>query len=413
MNSRPPKQKSVPSGIKYLLEGLPRLTDLAAARRGPCALCATRINRPAGAYETGENNSVASRPAAAPAPEGPQRSSMPPPSPKEVPTPKENIPPRPRVVGSPVASPSSEALRDGSNAASPPSRFEALSKGSNNATPQSRSVTLSPKSQRKKSTMAPAHVDDKPIPRVVSKEETKEEKPAPPAPKADKKHEPPSFLRDLVLYAALGASLGAAFALAVPPLPPPPEAAPSRLLIKAPLAPPPRAAANTQLLLAKDAEIERLRTEVKWALTDRGSDAAFKQELAASEQRTQQMLKELLRKQDALAARDTVIAELRAELANAKSGDAAVAPAPTRGAAPPAPGRRRRRLRVSSRRRCQGASSWHFPPLVSVSAASASAAIPCVWQCAAHDLHHHLVRLRFSRRMPLFNLTFVLSESES
>ena len=272
---------------------------------------------------------------------------MPPPSPKEVPTPKENIPPRPRVVGSPVASPSSEALRDGSNAASPPSRFEALGKGSNNATPQSRSVTLSPKSQRKKSTMAPAHVDDKPIPRVVSKEETKEEKPAPPAPKADKKHEPPSFLRDLILYAALGASLGAAFALAVPPLPPPPEAAPSRLLIKAPLAPPPRAAANTQLLLAKDAEIERLRTEVKWALTDRGSDAAFKQELAASEQRTQQMLKELLRKQDALAARDTVIAELRAELRSAKSvaADAAVAPAPTRGAAPPAPGRRRRRLR--------------------------------------------------------------------
>merc|ERR1719281_101948 len=134
--------------------------------------------------------------------------------------------------------------------------------------------------------MAPAHVDDKPIPRVVSKEETKEEKPAPPAPKADKQHEQPSFLRDLVLYAALGASLGAAFALAVPPLPPPP-----------------RAAVNTQLLLAKDAEIERLQTEVKWALTDRGSDAAFKQELAASEQRTQQMLKELLRKQDALAAR--------------------------------------------------------------------------------------------------------------
>ena len=267
---------------------------------------------------------------------------MPPPSPKEVPTPKENIPPRPRVVGSPVASPSSEALRDGSNAASP-QRFEALGKGSNTATPQSRSVTLSPKSQRKKSTMAPAHVDDKPMHRVVSKEETKEEKPAPPAPKADKKHEPPSFLRDLVLYAALGASLGAAFALAVPPLPPPPEAAPSRLLIKAPLAPPPRAAANTQLLLAKDAEIERLRTEVKWALTDRGSDAAFKQELAASEQRTQQMLKELLRKQDALAARDTVIAELRAELRSAKG--AAVAPAPTRGAAPPAPGRRRRRLR--------------------------------------------------------------------
>ena len=46
-------------------------------------------------------------------------------------------------------------------------------------------------------------------------------------------------------------------------------------------------------------------------------------------------------------------------------------------------------------------------------AASASAAIPCVWQCVAHDLHHHFVRLRFSRRMPLFNLTFVLSESES
>merc|ERR1719359_2327757 len=261
---------------------------------------------------------------------------MPPPSPKEnLPT-KENVPPqpRPRVVGSPVASPSSEALRDGSNAASPPSRFEALGKGSNNATPQSRSVTLSPKSQRKKSTMAPAHVDDKPIPRVVSKEETKEESAPPPAPV--KKHEQPSFLRDLILYAALGASLGAAFALAVPPLPPPPEAAPSRLLIKAPLAPPPRAAANTQLLLAKDAEIERLRTEVKWALTDRGSDAAFKQELAASEQRTQQMLKELLRKQDALAARDTVIAELRAELQSAKGADAAVAPAPTRGAAPPA-----------------------------------------------------------------------------
>ena len=278
---------------------------------------------------------------------------MPPPSPKEVPTPKENIPPRPRVVGSPVASPSSEALRDGSNAASPPLRFEALGKGSNNATPQSRSVTLSPKSQRKKSTMAPAHVDDKPIPRVVSKEETKEEKPAPPAPKADKKHEPPSFLRDLVLYAALGASLGAAFALAVPPLPPPPEAAPSRLLIKPPAFAAAASstaavtAANSQLLLAKDAEIERLRTEVKWALTDRGSDAAFKQELAASEQRTQQMLKELLRKQDALAARDTVIAELRAELRSAKSSgaDAAVAPAPTRGAAPPAPGRRRRRLR--------------------------------------------------------------------
>merc|ERR1719359_2047609 len=116
---------------------------------------------------------------------------MPPPSPKEnLPT-KENVPPqpRPRVVGSPVASPSSEALRDGSNAASPPLRFEALGKGSNNATPQSRSVTLSPKSQRKKSTMAPAHVDDKPMHRVVSKEETKEEKQAPPAPKAEKKPE--------------------------------------------------------------------------------------------------------------------------------------------------------------------------------------------------------------------------------
>jgi hypothetical protein len=244
------------------------------------------------------------------------------------PTPKENVPPQPRVVGSPVSSPS--PLRDGSNGGS-------------------RSVTLSPKSQRKnvKNAMAPAHVDDKPMYRVVSKEETKEEKPAPPAPKADKKHEQPSFLRDLVLYAALGASLGAAFALAVPPLPPPPEAAPSRLLIKAPLAPPPRAGVNTQLLLAKDAEIERLRTEVKWALTDRASDADFKKELAAHEQRTQQMLKELLREKDALAARDTVIAELRAELRSAKSvaADAAVAPAPTRGAAPPAPGRRRRRLR--------------------------------------------------------------------
>ena len=253
---------------------------------------------------------------------------MPPPSPKEsVLTPKENVPPQPRVVGSPVSSPS--PLRDGSNGGS-------------------RSVTLSPKSQRKnvKNAMAPAHVEDKPIPRVVSKEETKEENAPPPAaPKADKKHEPPSFLRDLVLYAALGASLGAAFALAVPPLPPPPEAAPSRLLIKAPLAPPPRAGVNTQLLLAKDAEIERLRTEVKWALTDRASDADFKKELAAHEQRTQQMLKELLREKDAIVARDTVIAELRAELRSAKSGDAAVAPAPTRGAAPPAPGRRRRRLR--------------------------------------------------------------------
>jgi len=284
---------------------------------------------------------------------------MPPPSPKEVPNPKENIPPRPRVVGSPVASPSSEALRDGSNHATPQSRFEALGKGSNSATPQSRSVTLSPKSQRKnvKNAMAPAHVDDKPIPRVVSKEETKEETAPPPAaPKADKKHEPPSFLRDLILYAALGASLGEAFALAVPPLPPPPEAAPSRLLIKPPAAAAFAAsasstaavtAANSKLLLAKDAEIERLRTEVKWALTDRASDADFKKELAAHEQRTQQMLKELLREKDALAARDTVIAELRAELRSAKSlaSDAAVAPAPTRGAAPPAPGRRRRRLR--------------------------------------------------------------------
>jgi hypothetical protein len=256
---------------------------------------------------------------------------MPPPSPKEN-LPKENVPPRPRVVGSPVSSPS--PLRDGSNGGS-------------------RSVTLSPKSQGKnvKNAMAPAHVEDKPIPRVVSKEETKEETAPPPAPV--KKHEQPSFLRDLVLYAALGASLGAAFALAVPPLPPPPEAAPSRLLIKPPTFAASASstaavtAANSKLLLAKDAEIERLRTEVKWALTDRGSDAAFKQELKAHEQRTQQMLKELLREKDALAARDTVIAELRAELRSAKSSgaDAAVAPAPTRGAAPPAPGRRRRRLR--------------------------------------------------------------------
>ena len=79
------------------------------------------------------------------------------------PTPKENVPPRPRVVGSPVSSPS--PLRDGSNGGS-------------------RSVTLSPKSQRKnvKNAMAPAHVDDKPIPRVVSKEETKEEPAAPKPP---------------------------------------------------------------------------------------------------------------------------------------------------------------------------------------------------------------------------------------
>ena len=49
-------------------------------------------------------------------------------------------------------------------------------------------------------------------------------------------------------------------------------------------------------------------------------------------------------------------------------------------------------------------------PLVSPRpAASASAEIPRVWQCAAHDLHHHhhFVRLRFSRRMPLFNFTNV------
>ena len=46
-------------------------------------------------------------------------------------------------------------------------------------------------------------------------------------------------------------------------------------------------------------------------------------------------------------------------------------------------------------------------PLVSPRpAASASAEIPRVCQYAAHDLHHHhhFVRLRFSRRMPLFNL---------
>ena len=284
---------------------------------------------------------------------------MPPPSPKEsVLTPKENVPPQPRVVGSPVSSPS--PLRDGSNGGS-------------------RSVTLSPKSQRKnvKNAMAPAHVEDKPIPRVVSKEETKEENAPPPAaPKADKKHEPPSFLRDLVLYAALGASLGAAFALAVPPLPPPPEAAPSRLLIKPPAAAAFAAsasstaavtAANSKLLLAKDAEIERLRTEVKWALTDRGSDSAFKQELKAHEQRTQQMLKELLREKDALAARDTVIAELRAELGAPRASP------PTRPRRrharrrPPAPGRRRRLRRAASpppsswscRRRGAPCSRWH------------------------------------------------------
>ena len=48
-------------------------------------------------------------------------------------------------------------------------------------------------------------------------------------------------------------------------------------------------------------------------------------------------------------------------------------------------------------------------PLVSPRpAASASAEIPRVWQYAAHDLHHHhhFVRLRFSRRMPLFNCLF-------
>ena len=51
-------------------------------------------------------------------------------------------------------------------------------------------------------------------------------------------------------------------------------------------------------------------------------------------------------------------------------------------------------------------------PLVSPRpATSASAEIPRVWQCAAHDLHHHhhFVRLRFSRRMPLFNWTPVHS----
>ena len=49
-------------------------------------------------------------------------------------------------------------------------------------------------------------------------------------------------------------------------------------------------------------------------------------------------------------------------------------------------------------------------PLVSPRpAASASAEIPRVWQYAAQDLHHHhhFVRLRFSRRMPLFNFTYV------
>ena len=163
-------------------------------------------------------------------------------------------------------------------------------------------------------------------------------------PHRQQKHEPPSFLRDLVLYAALGASLGAAFALAVPPLPPPPEAAPSRLLIKAPLATPPRAAANTQLLLAKDAEIERLRTEVKWALTDRASDADFKKELAAHEQRTQQMLKELLREKDALAARDTGRRAARAAERQERRRRRGRAGADAR-RRPRAPGRRRRRLR--------------------------------------------------------------------
>ena len=53
-------------------------------------------------------------------------------------------------------------------------------------------------------------------------------------------------------------------------------------------------------------------------------------------------------------------------------------------------------------------------PLVSPRpATSASAEIPRVWQYAAHDLHHHhhFVRLRFSRRMPLFNLLGSCSRS--
>ena len=54
-------------------------------------------------------------------------------------------------------------------------------------------------------------------------------------------------------------------------------------------------------------------------------------------------------------------------------------------------------------------------PLVSPRpAASASAEIPRVWQCAAHDLHHHhhFVRLRFSRRMPLFNCVVLVGSCQ-
>ena len=49
-------------------------------------------------------------------------------------------------------------------------------------------------------------------------------------------------------------------------------------------------------------------------------------------------------------------------------------------------------------------------PLVSPRpAASVSAEIRRVWQCAARDLHHHhhFVRLGFSRHMPLSNSSFI------
>lgn len=187
-----------------------------------------------------------------------------------MPTDKENVPPR--AVGSPV-SPTSTPLRNGSNSMSP----------------RSREVTLSPARKYGSSAVAPAHIEDRPITHVVSKEKNATPPAAPEAPVSVKKPPaPPSLLRDLILYAALGASLGAAFALAIPPLPPP-RAAPQRLLIKAPATAFGASAStaavtaeNSRLVLAKDAEIEQLKVEVDRA---RSVDASFKQELKAREGR--------------------------------------------------------------------------------------------------------------------------------
>ena len=228
-----------------------------------------------------------------------------------MPTDKEHVPPR--AVGSPV-SPTSTPLRNGSNSASP----------------RSREVTLSPARKYGSNAVAPAHIEDRPITHVVSKENAASAtssaltaRATPPVVK--KPPAPPSILRDLLLYAALGASLGAAFALAIPPLPPP-RAAPPRLLIKAPAAAfgasaptVTDAAENSRIVLAKDAEIEQLKVDVDRARTDRAADASFKQELKARDDGTRKMLAEVLREKDALAARDTLIAALRVQVAALRS----------------------------------------------------------------------------------------------